>query len=154
MKYTREFRAIVLPGGKLPIDISNEIKSLLDYLSGKDVVIGIKLFTKRRSNKQNRYYWSVVVRTICQMMQDAGNEMDEDETHDFLREEVGKLKMAIIDPSGEPYFKLRSTTDLTTKEFEDYLEKIRAFAARFGYAIPMPQEELYRENNYDGSGHP
>jgi hypothetical protein len=35
---------------------------------------------------------------------------------------------------------LKSTTDLSTPDFEIYMEKIRAWAAGYGHKIPLPHE--------------
>jgi glycosyltransferase involved in cell wall biosynthesis len=43
-------------------------------------------------------------------------------------------------PDGVEYYLSGTTTDLSTQELEDYIEKIRAWAAEFGYEIPFPNE--------------
>ena len=47
--------------------------------------------------------------------------------------------------AGKPYEIIRSTTTMTTKEFADYVEKCRMFAAHEGVIIPDPGPESIEE---------
>lgn len=92
---------------------------------------------KQRSLEQNAYYWAVVVKVISDY-----TGYTTDQTHKKLKYmfnpemfevwEAGKLKMV---KDG------RSTTELNTKEFEEYLEQIRVWAwETFQLEIPAPGE--------------
>ena len=85
-----------------------------------------------RSNQQNRYYHSVVVRMIA----DEVGYTSDDECHEDLKRKFNP-KVSQID--GETYG--GSTKELDTKSFEDYLEMIRAWASFFlCLSIPTPNE--------------
>ena len=97
-------------------------------LEDKHVDLSVKLPSKDRSNNQNRYYWGIVVDII-------GKELGytADETHEAL-----KMKF-LLDRRGK-IPTVRSTTVLTTKEFEDYLEDVRMWASKFlNISIPNPE---------------
>jgi hypothetical protein len=58
----------------------------------------------------------------------------------YLKGEVGQLYCHISTPGGEVKQILRSTTELTTKEWETWIEQIRAWAADYHLILPIPNE--------------
>lgn len=98
------------------------------------IVIEIKREKKIRSLDQNAYYWGVVLKTISI---DTGH--TEQELHDILKAYIPKKTIPFTKKDGTvlqipvP----RSTTELSTSEFSEYIERIRAkFAMEFGIIIP------------------
>jgi hypothetical protein len=136
-----EFSGIVT-NGKLPREVSERIASTIRRMEGKRLLIVIKEQKRQRSNKQNRYYFGVIVMMVTEMFREAGNYVGAEEVHDFLKEHVGNLRQIIVTPDGEVLKILGSTTKLSTQEFEVYMEKVRAWAAGFGLIIPLPHEEV------------
>lgn len=128
--------------GKLSPAISQSIAGVMRRMEGRKVSIAIKEARKSRSNKQNAYYWSVVVPAITQMFLDAGNDMDKEQVHEFLKLHVGSLKTVVTQPNGVKLTVARSSTRLNTAEWEEYCEKIRAWAAQFGVQVPLPNEYI------------
>mgnify|MGYP002347766258 CR=1 FL=1 len=94
------------------------------------------LFLKKketRSDKQNRYYWGVVLKIIGD---DLGYSTDE--IHQLMQREFLKYE------NKENVF-FRSTTTLNTKEMETYLENIRRFALlNLGIYVPLPNETEFQ----------
>jgi hypothetical protein len=83
-----------------------------------------------RSQKQNAYYWGVVLKTIGDDTGYLPEEMHQLMTREFLSYEK---------EPGEVF--VRSTTSLNTKEFEDYLAKVRRFAAtELSIFVALPNE--------------
>lgn len=75
-----------------------------------------------RSNPQNKYYFGVIVDMISQ---ETGNEPEE--THELL-------KLKFLKPMGK-----QNTTQLDTREFNLYIEKIQRWAAQeLSMVIPDP----------------
>ena len=114
--------------GKLILFNRKLFDNYLLNLEDKHVDLSVKLPSKDRSNNQNRYYWGIVVDII-------GKELGytADETHEAL-----KMKF-LLDRRGK-IPTVRSTTVLTTKEFEDYLEDVRMWASKFlNISIPNPE---------------
>jgi len=86
---------------------------------------------KPRSNSQNSYYWGVVIDIL-------GNELGypPQNMHDALR-----LEFLSKPDDKTGLMKVASTTDLNTKQMEDYLEGIRRWASiELGIYIPNPGE--------------
>ncbi len=82
-----------------------------------------------RSQQQNRYYWGVVLKTI-------GLELgyEPEEAHQIF------AAMFLSYEKDNRTF-TRSTTTLKTNETEDYLEKVRRFAAmELSINVPLPNE--------------
>lgn len=89
--------------------------------------ITVKKYVPKRTDRQHRYYFGVVVDMIAR---ETG--MSKEEAHDglkqmFLRVDHDKLPT------------VRSTTSLTTKEFMAYIEQVVMWSAQFlGLVIPDP----------------
>jgi len=82
---------------------------------------------KPRSIPQNKYYWDVVVGLISETTGFTAQEAHDALKLKFLRVVRGKMET------------VRSTTDLTTAEFEKYLSSIRIFASEeLNCFIPEP----------------
>ncbi len=89
--------------------------------------------TKSRSNNQNSYYWGVVIDLLAQ---ETGNESSD--IHEALKI---KFLLKRIDIFGNKIASVGSTADLTSLEFDGYIEKIRVWAAEFlKIIIPLPNE--------------
>ena len=108
-----------------PVSLHNYLESLI----GQRVEVIIRKPKTKRSDLQNSYYFGVVVDMLA-------NELgyDKDEMHEIL-----KYKFLQSNAMGMPYVK--STTKLSTGEFEDYLSGIKRWAAEFLHInIPDPNE--------------
>ncbi len=138
----REWVCQVSNAGHLPGNTRRELDDLIRGLAGKRIRLKLALYQKKRSSNQNAFYWGVVIPAVTRMFREAGNMVDEEDTHNFLKLRVGKLAQIIVTPDGEVVKSLGSTVKLSTMEFEDYLTKIRAWAAEWGCVIPMPNETL------------
>lgn len=101
------------------------------FLEGKEVDISIGPHRKKRSVNQNSYYWGVVVAMIAE----AAGYPTPEEAHDALRLHfLGQHREGQL-PT------MKSTAELSTTEFEDYLSHCRQLASEmFGLYIPEPNE--------------
>jgi hypothetical protein len=134
-----EFSGLV-KDGRLPATVAEKFNDVLRRLDGKRFILTIREQKRRRSLNQNNYYFGVLVKRITEVFRDVGNDMDEVEVHEYLKDEVGKLTRIAVLPDGEVVKIRGSTKRLTTAEFENYLEKVRAWAATMGIALPLPNE--------------
>jgi hypothetical protein len=119
------------PDGQLRLDSSKLFRSYVATLAGPVEVIVRRRRTKR-SARQNNYYWGVIIKTIS-----GHTGYDFDECHELLalrflpREECPLTHMPR---------RLR-TPERSTKEFSEYCENIRVFAAStLGLVIPDPHD--------------
>jgi len=121
-----------VPKGKLKLVLHDreEFMQNLANFDGKDVWITIDRVFRQRTEAENRYYWGVVVKILAEHLGYTKDEMHDALRWEFLRVEHDK---------GPPT--VRSTTSLSTVEFEEYLEEIRFWAwDQFECMIPLPHE--------------
>lgn len=117
--------------------IANAIKTL----DGENIQIIIKKVGKRRSDNQNKYYWGVVIPAVKAMFEDSGTTLSPEDVHCFLKEHVGGMVKIILTPDNKRISIVETSTKLTTAEWENFMTKIRAWAAAFGCDIPEPNQE-------------
>jgi hypothetical protein len=122
------------------INFPPHIAGMLQSMVGTIVLITVEKRKKRRSLNQNAYYWKVIIPAIHEMFVQNGNDVDEEDVHNYLKEQVGKLSKVILLPDGSIEKIVGSTANLSTMQFEMYVEKCRAFAAQFGFLIKLPNE--------------
>jgi Arc/MetJ-type ribon-helix-helix transcriptional regulator len=133
--------------GRIPKEISDAVRDALRRLNGQRVIISVRKHVKRRSDRQNAYMWGVVIPYIHRMFVEAGNDATPEDVHDFLKQYVGGniFVRILIEPGGGRRAVVRSSTTLTTEEWESYMEAIRAWAAERGCQIPLPNENLIHQ---------
>ena len=94
----------------------------------------------KRSNNQNRYYWSGVVPIVREGLKDMGIVMSTEQTHSLLKFRF--LKKEFISNDGEVIESIGSTTELSKQEFNEYIERIKQWAAEYlNIQIPDPEEQ-------------
>jgi len=99
-------------------------------LEGKKIIINVQKYKTIRSLKQNAYYWSVVIPIMSEQWK-----CDEEQAHEALKEEFNP------DTNKECPFKIgKTTTLLSTTEFNIYLERIAIYASEQGILIPTPED--------------
>ena len=137
MGLTPKFRAIIKPRDcHYEIYEQDEEKYSLymdGFEEGTHVFVTVEKITKKkeRSLEQNSYYWGVVIK----ILEDDGPGYSKDEWHEALKAKF----LTYENVPGIPT--QLSTTQLSTIEFEIYLEKIRRWAASFlGINIPEPNQ--------------
>lgn len=108
----------------------------------KDGDYSLTLKTKgRRSNRQNSYYWAVVVPMIAEELRELGNDVSDELTHEYLKGRFNKTEL--VGAGGEYLGDVSdSTTKLNKEEFAQYVDKCVQFAAEtLGVTIPPPNTQ-------------
>ena len=127
--------------GRLPEDAARRVGQAIRAFDGKRVTISVAEVKKTRSGNANRYYWGCCVSLITDAFRDAGNMVNADDTHEFLKTHVGKLQQVLVTADGEVFRGPGSTAKLTPTEFGDYVEAVKAWAAdMLDLQIPSPDE--------------
>lgn len=108
------------------------------FESGSDFEVIIQKHKDKRTNQQNRYLWGVVYAII-------GEELGypADEVHELLAKKF--IPSHEIEIFGARRIVAKSTAQLSTTEFSQYVEQIRAFVAQYGVLIPDPDPEVFSE---------
>jgi len=119
----------------------------------KDICITVERKRKKRSLSQNAYYWGIVIPACKAILEEYGNDVDDEETHSFLKEHVGKLTGSVVDGKGRRAI-TKSSASLSTAEFEQYILRVTVWAATEGVVIQSPNEHLAPPIEvYDGRLH-
>jgi hypothetical protein len=115
------FHGVVTPDGKdIRITERRQYLKHLAGLRGERIAVIVRPVGELRSRSQNAYYHGVVVRLLAREFGST-----DAETHHRLKAEFG----------------IRSTASLERPEFEEYLERVRAWALTdHGITIPLPNE--------------
>lgn len=117
--------------GKLTLTLRERFDEYLLGLQGPVEVI-VRRLQKKRSKNQNAYYRGVVIKIFANHLGYFPDEMHEICRQKFLLIEDGRFQY------------VRSTKSLSTSEMEDYLAKIRMWAAsEYSCYIPEPNEIDY-----------
>lgn len=117
---------------------------ILKGLRGKQRV-EIAQYRTRRSDRQNRFYWPCFVQPFANFLREQGEAVSELDAHEILKSRY--LRKGIVDEkTGEVMEWTRSTTELTTSEFNEYLDKCAAWLAdMFGFVFPDSSEYHERD---------
>jgi len=143
----------IQPDGKTGYGLA--IVNALKELVGKRAIIIIQEYRKIRSNKQNRYYWGVVLKAYQRYFQSNNVYMSDDDMHLWIKEYVWRdyVDIQIEDVDSEtgevrmiPFRKILTSTILTTIEWEERMTISRNYAAEhFNIQIPEPNERLDKQ---------
>jgi hypothetical protein len=119
--------------------ISDVIKSF----DGANIIITIEKRKKKRSNNQNAFYFGIVIPIMMDAFKDAwGEYYSATEVHEALKAKYC-FKEQINTNTGEIIQIPSSTTNFSTIEWEEYIDKIRAFALEwFNTVLPYPNEQI------------
>ena len=114
----------------------NEICMALELLPKNKYTVSIEKQTKERSTAQNKYMWGVVYK----MIGDYIGEFPE-EVHEMMKS-MFNSNVKELPCSGSENLSIKygkSTQDLSTVQFEEYLSKIRMWAFHYlNLSIPEP----------------
>ena len=115
---------------KIHIDMRQTFDRYVSLLDGKRVVVEVKKFRKNRSDAQNRFWWGVCIDILSKHCGYTPEEMHDAIKYKFLPIEKNGLKSC------------KSTTSLTTEEFNNLIGRVQMWAAEeLSLYIPDPNEE-------------
>jgi hypothetical protein len=121
----------------------NLILDALNSFEGQEITITLQKAKKRRSNPQNSFYHGVVIPIMQQCLKDAGYLMTNESVHDMLKLRFLKESILVNEQTAEYIERIKSTTELTTTEFAEYLLDIQKFAIEyFNTEIPDPNQNI------------
>lgn len=117
----------------------NHIKQLS---SDKIYEVIVREHKEHRSSSQNRLYWGLWLKEIADY-----TGFEQDELHEMFRSEflpaiLGDEKRFSL--FGKERVKRHSTTDCTTKQFTEYLNRVERFVnAEIGISLSHPEDIYY-----------
>lgn len=122
-------------------------KEVIGRFEGQRIEVIFKRDRKRRSNKQNAYYWTIIIPYVLQGFIDLGHdelligqEDSKEAIHGLLKERFLHNGITIEDAKGNVYDLKPSTKRCTTVEFMEYVERISKWAIEcLNVVIPEPE---------------
>ena len=106
------------------------IESNWHSLAKADTPLRIIISTQeeKRREQQNKYYWAVVIRSIADQAWVDGKRFSGEVWHEHVARMFGILKDVTL-PDSIVIQKRLSTTEMTVKEFSEYIENVTAWGA-------------------------
>jgi hypothetical protein len=137
--------------GRLHLDARVRFDAYLRVaLLGKRVDVTVVEHGEKRSVAQNNWLWGVCYPAIADH---CGYDFHEHETlhYDLLAVRFGTVTVTPLIPGVAPRTKpARTSSELSTKEFADYMEWLVRFAAEhFDVVVPLPDEAVTDERKAD-----
>jgi len=126
------FSGTIDPKGHVKPDEVGVTRGRLARWIGRRVTVVVSRYVKQRSNNQNAWYWSTIVPTVAgYLSQGRVLPLSNDQAHYVL-------KSAFIGQEETPLGPVPcSSAALTTAQFSEYVERIRAHAAT-EWKLPIP----------------
>lgn len=103
------------------ISCSPSLKEELRKLKDGYYILNIDKQKKVRSPQQNAFYWGVFLPVLTETGYTT------DELHELFKKKFLSKRKTLTKLGRKVIWKYKSTTELSTIEFEEYLEKIREF---------------------------
>lgn len=127
---------------KYTLNCTDAKQSALRHIETIDIsvipiqTVTIANFRKGRTNRQNAYYFGVVLKAISDYTGYSVNEL-----HELFKSNLLPSKVITI---GDKNVSITpSTTELSVVDFNDYIEQIAQFAAdTLGIYVPHPNERF------------
>lgn len=128
--------------GHLQKSAREQISAALPGFNDKRVIITIDVVKNTRSDRQNRYYWGVVVNSQIDCFKERWGEIyTPTQLHDWNKSNVWHAEK--VDEATGEVFKIPGTSRVSVGDFEERLEILRQFFFnRFEWIIPLPNEQL------------
>jgi hypothetical protein len=100
----------------------------------------LKPYVKQRSNPQNNTYWKLCVEPLSEYLEGYTRE----EVHELLKHKFLSEARYVKNKEGEvEEIKItKSTTVLSTKEFNEFMSAIRIWASSLGCWLSEPNEVI------------
>jgi hypothetical protein len=130
--------------GVLPNTVEADLENLLNNNLDKLVTISCKVVKPTRSLLQNKYYWGVVIAMLSAEIGYAPDFM-----HAYMKQEFLWFDEQDM-PDGNTARVVHDSKNLTTIQFDDYIQKIRNWAGEFlSLDIPLPNQTQFNYTGYE-----
>ena len=120
------------------------IVEAIKLFNGKNVKVTISKIYKKRTEKQNDFYWYIWIPIFQELiMAEWGEYKTKNEVHEILKTNCNYIEK-VNEQTGEVLKISRSTTELSSAEWEfEFKNRVRQFALDFfNTTLPEPNEQL------------
>ena len=121
-------------------------QSCIKWLESKpDWIYKVQEHKETRSQAQNRLYW-MWLHDLVKCFDEKGIFITTDDLHEWLREKLIEAYPHKNTFTWELKMKRKSTTQLTKKEFNEYIDKVEKYLWQvFEIAHPLPTDIFYNQ---------
>jgi len=122
----------------------NLVLQAIQSFNGKEVVITFSKPFKKRSNRQNDFYWGVVMPIVQRGLYDATGELRDVKNihYNILLPLFAPTNEIVNVDTGESLLERLTSSEMTTTQFCEYILEVQKWGAEFlGIDIPSPNEE-------------
>jgi chromosomal replication initiation ATPase DnaA len=129
----------------IPKHIIDHVQKVIAQYKGKEIDITIGVHKKKRTNPQNAYLHGVVIPMVTDGINEHGNEVTQSQVKDLLKQKFLSFDVFIdVDYTYETLTK--DTSELSTVEFNEFIERIQRWGAEMlGIIIPDPETNISHE---------
>jgi hypothetical protein len=120
--------------GRIRLERREDFAGLIARLDGREIDLILRKHRNVRSLSQNAYYWGVVIPLLAEHIGDDTEAVHRALGNEFLQRHIEVETQA----SWKRLTTVRSTADLDTAEFTEYIEQCRRLGAEMGVVIPSP----------------
>lgn len=131
-----------IESGKLRILKRQEFEKAVKNAPDCEVKITVSKLYDKRSNQQNKYYWGVIIDLFRKGWEESqGEKISMEQAHEILKHECNYSE--IVNPTTGAVIRTgNTTTELNTKDYEEYLTRCRNFIWEwFNIIVPLPDRE-------------
>jgi hypothetical protein len=109
--------------------------------AGTPIFLIVSSAEEKRRAAQNRYYWKIIIGSIVEQAWIHGKQFHADVWHEFCATKFGIHKELTL-PDGRIILKRLSTSEMSVRDFSEYIEKCAAYGAQ-ELAVRFPVSEQY-----------
>lgn len=142
---TEDFRHIELDNPKM-------VKLIARKLAGVPLDVRIKPFKEKRSDSQNRYFWAVIIPYVQTWLREVKGEAHKpDEVYAWIRLSLLGSNVKVVTVLGQEVIMVEDKhfSKMTTKEFAETVDTIRAKMLERGCDIPEPTKNNTLSEHYE-----
>ncbi|HMS42721.1 MAG TPA: hypothetical protein PKE69_20995 [Pyrinomonadaceae bacterium] len=125
-----------------------DLERIIKVFDGKTVAITANLPRKKRSERQNKWYWGAIVPFVKRLYSDAGMDYSPAQIHDFLNRFLPEKTPVVDMLTGEVYAPKTRYSKLSTVAFMAFVDNINKYLMELnGSTLPTPDDLLHLDEN-------
>lgn len=123
----------------LPIEIDEQLKGMIDSSEYGMLEIRIEKYSRSISAQQRRYYFGAIIPAIVEQVREQGEKITKEEADVINRTHAnhGKFRTLNIGDHDTFTFEELRLSNMSKKEFNDFLDNITLYWGERGVQIPI-----------------
>jgi len=121
----------------------------LKKFAGQELMVKIEILRHKRSDKQNRYMWAVIVPYVQHWLHETeGKRYKRDHVYSWIRISLLEEEPVIVTIQGKEMIEMtgKRFSQMSTKEFGEAVDTIREKMLERGVDIPEPTTDKRKHN--------